>query len=124
MHHLGWFSQELDDEHFNNIKGIYIIWYSLPSPVTIYVGQGQIKNRIKAHRADPDIQKYAANHNLFISWAEVTCKDLRNEIEGFLAGFLKPLVGYRHPNGYLQAVNLPENFPDPSNSPWYQFSRG
>ena len=69
-------------------------------------------------------RKYAANHNLFISWAEVTCKDLRNEIEEFLADFLEPLVGYQYPNGYPQAVNLPENFPDPSNSPWYQLSRG
>ena len=55
---------DFSHSYYDNFKGfIYIIWYwnKFGEPVTIKVGQGNIRERLEAHNTDPQIQAYAAS---------------------------------------------------------------
>lgn len=95
----------LNHEHFYNKRGVYIIWHGGPDPRVVYVGQGNIKERIEAHRIDPEIQQYA-NLNLYVTWATVSEEGL-DGVEGYLADVWKPLVGKNHPTSNFVNVNSP-----------------
>lgn len=87
-------------------SGVYIIWYlKYGNRVTVYAGQGTIKNRIYSHRGDPRIRDYASN-TLFVAWAEVP-KTKRYSIEAFLHKELQPRVLGSSPNITPERVNLP-----------------
>ncbi len=46
-------SVNLEHAHFNNKPcGVYIIWHGGTKPWAVYVGQGDIKERIAEHRKD------------------------------------------------------------------------
>ena len=49
----------LDHQHFNGVEGVYIIWHGGKNPHVVYVGQGKIRDRLRAHRNDAEIQSYA-----------------------------------------------------------------
>ena len=90
---------------FNVMTGVYVIWHGGNNPRTVRVGQGSIKDRIEAHRTDPEVQVY--NHlGLYVTWARVPANSL-NGVETFLAQELDPIVGQRYPNVYPIQVNLP-----------------
>ena len=98
-------SVNLGHHHFNNLIGVYVIFHSLHNPRTVRVGQGSIKDRIEAHRTDPEVQAYN-NLGLYVTWASVQTSDL-DGVEVFLAQYLKPLVGEKFPNVPPIPVNLP-----------------
>ena len=79
----------LEHEHFNNLEGVYIIWHSGSEPATVYVGQGQIKTRLTAHRSDDRIMVYS-HLGLLVTWAKVEGVATRNGVERFLFDRLKP----------------------------------
>ena len=86
--------------------GVYIIWYlDNGNGVTVYAGQGTIKDRFYAHRRDKRIRNYASK-TLFVAWAEVP-KDRRDRIEAFLHNELQPKVLGSSPKVTPQRVNLP-----------------
>ena len=99
-------------EHLNlntvNEHGVYIIWYSdknLLVPVTVYVGQGDVADRIAEHREEPEFMEYSFKGTLYVTWAKVP-QSYRRGVEKFLAGTLSPLVGERHPKN-VQSVRVP-----------------
>jgi len=96
----------LNHPHFQNLVGVYIIWHGGQNPWTVYVGQGVIADRIAAHRSEPQILQYGP-WGLFVTWASVATKPLRDGIEAYLANQLKPKVGEAHPNVAPVGVNLP-----------------
>ena len=63
-------SVDLNHEHFNNKNGVYIIWHEGPRHAVVYVGQGNIKERLASHRRDHEIQEYASL-GLYVTWATV-----------------------------------------------------
>ena len=95
----------LDHQHFNGVEGVYIIWHGGKNPHVVYVGQGKIRDRLRAHRNDAEIQSYAPS-GLFVTWASVSVQ-FRDGVERYLANFWGPKVG-SHPN-------VP---PIEANSPW------
>ena len=96
---------DLSNSHFNCMTGVYVICHGGNNPRTVRVGQGFIKDRIAAHRADPEVQVY--NHlGLYVTWARIPANFL-NGVEAFLAQQLNPLVGQRFPNVPIIPVNLP-----------------
>lgn len=95
----------LQHSHFDNMEGVYIIWHGGENPATVRVGQGIIRDRLAAHRNDPDIQKYS-NLSLYATWASVTIT-YRDGVEAFLIQKLNPKVGERFPNRIPIEVNLP-----------------
>lgn len=99
-------SVNLDHAHFNNKPcGVYIIWHGGAKPWAVYIGQGNIKERIAEHRKDPEIQKYE-HMGLYVTWAKVH-EHFRDGVEEYLADAWKPIVGSRHPNVSPIAVNSP-----------------
>lgn len=98
-------SVNLDSKHFNDMKGVYIIWHSGQKAKTVRVGQGIIRDRLKSHREDPQIQEYE-QYGLFVTWAAVD-DQYRDGIEAYLANILEPVIGKRFPNVIPLSVNLP-----------------
>lgn len=95
----------LQHPHFQNLEGVYIIWHGGQSPCTVYVGQGNIADRLAQHRKDPRILQYSP-FGLFATWASVT-PSLRNGIERYFADQLRPKEGAARPNVTPIAATLP-----------------
>lgn len=88
--------------------GVYIIWKPalnlLQVPRVIRVGQGNIADRIAAHRADPAIAGHGPG--LRVTWAAVDVWSI-DGVENYLATQLLPVVGDRFPVAIPIPVNLP-----------------
>lgn len=96
---------DLNGSHFDNMTGVYVIWYGGNNPRTVRVGQGFIGDRLQAHRNDFQVQAY--DHlGLYVTWASIPANSL-NGVEAFLAQELDPIVGQQFPNVYPIQVNLP-----------------
>ena len=99
----------LDHEYFNkDISGVYIIWHGSTSsikPRVVYVGQGNIKDRIMHHRKNPEIQNYEYL-GLYVTWARVSEK-YRDGVEAYLADKWDPIVGEHYPEVLPIEVNSP-----------------
>ena len=94
----------LSHDHFNNKRGVYIIWHGGESPKVVYVGQGDIKDRLLEHRSDDRIQRYE-HLDLYVTWATVPENSL-DGVEKCLADKWQPIVGI-HPQVPPISVNSP-----------------
>jgi len=90
----------LDHKHFDNLKGVYIIW---SGENVIRLGSGIIKNRLKEHRENNNINKYP---NLKVTWAQINANQMEG-VEAYLAEKLNPVVGERFPDCPHIVVNFP-----------------
>lgn len=95
----------LNHDHFEGLRGVYIIWHGGTNPQTVRVGQGFIRGRLASHRNDPQVQAYAYL-TLYVTWASVPEAYL-DGVEAYLAQSLRPLVGELFPNVLPITVNLP-----------------
>jgi len=95
----------LDDPFFDNLEGVYIIWHGGDPASTIIVGQGNIREKLTAHRNDSRIYTYNLL-GVFVTWASVP-EAYRDGIEVYLAQKLNPELGERLPNLTPIEVNLP-----------------
>ena len=84
-------------------KGVYVIWKSGTPATVVRIGQGSIADRIRAHRADPQITKHG---DLLVTWAAVASEH-RDGVERYLADQYAPLVGGAFPSVDAIPVNLP-----------------
>lgn len=96
---------DVNHVHFQNMHGVYVIWHGGTQPAVVYVGSGNIRDRIQSHRNRTDIQNYA-HFNLFITWAQVDFASQAG-VEAYLANYWKPLIGDRHPTAEPIGVNSP-----------------
>jgi hypothetical protein len=95
----------LSSSHFDNMNGVYVIWHGGSNAATVYVGKGNIKERLAQHRNDNRIQHYS-NLGLYVTWASVAPPSL-DGVEIYLANKLNPKIGEAHPNATPIEVNLP-----------------
>ena len=86
--------------------GVYVVWHGGPAPHTVYVGQGDVADRIADHRRDQKITRHAQKGGLYVTWASVPVAQ-RDGIERYLADRFSPLEGDRHPEVAPLAVNSP-----------------
>jgi len=87
------------------VGGVYIIWHGGQEPRTVRVGQGNVRDRLSAHRGDPEITRWQ-HLDLYVTWAAVTASQ-RDGVERYLAEQLNPIVGSRFPDVPSIQVNLP-----------------
>lgn len=80
----------LNHAHFDSLYGVYIIWHGGPTPSTVYVGQGSIRECLLSHRTDPAIQQYSSQ-GLYVTWASVPQASLGG-VQAFLINRLSPKV--------------------------------
>jgi len=90
----------------NNMRGVYFIWHGGVNSKPVKIGQGNIAERITAHRLDPAITKYA-HLGLYVTWAAVP-EAYINGVERYLGNIYRPLVADRFPDVYAISVNLPD----------------
>ena len=87
-------------------EGVYVIWHTGNPSRVVRVGQGNIVDRLKRHRYDPEITQYAIYGRLLVTWAYVSPIYI-DGVERYLAEKWFPLVGDRHPSVYPIEVNSP-----------------
>ena len=97
----------LEAPYFINKRGIYVIWYTSPgSAKVVRLGQGNISERLKEHRLNPDITRYASYGQLKVSWIVLNENELSG-VEKYLARVYSPLIGDRYPDSVTEIqVNL------------------
>lgn len=105
-----------DDRHWcsfdklrlDNLRadGVYIVWHGGSKPRVVYVGQGDVADRIAKHRNDPRITHYRRYGGLYVTWASVP-RNQQDSVERHLADRWNPLVGVAHPEVRPLAVNSP-----------------
>ena len=117
MSHLNWGTCGYDSHWCNlinlelplsgNPRGVYIIWISGSPRRIVYVGQGDISDRLAAHRIDTRITQYGRYGTLLVTWTSVSVLQ-RDSVERTLADMLNPLVGKEFPaKDMIVDVNLP-----------------
>jgi len=97
------FTVNLSNSHFHNLEGVYVIWCD--DGPCLRVGQGDIRDRLGAHRIHPDFRAYK-DHNVLVTWASVEAVH-RDGVELYLAQELQPVMGQRFPEVTPIPVNLP-----------------
>ena len=95
----------LNHHHFDNLRGVYVIWHGGTNPQTVRVGQGFIKDRLVSHQNDSEIQAYK-DFGLYVTWTSIPEAYL-NGVEAYLAQALRPMIGELFPNVPPIPVNLP-----------------
>ena len=74
----------------------------------MYVGQGNIKERLAAHRKNPEIFLYGdiLDTDLYVTWATVD-RRYCDAVEAYLADKWDPKIGEHHPQAPHIEVNSP-----------------
>lgn len=85
-------------------EGVYVVWYAGPNSHTVYVGSGNIVDRLVAHRGSKWAMRYA--DSLCVTWAEVP-RHQQEGVEAYLAQRLRPTEGRRHPRATPIAATMP-----------------
>ena len=100
----GWFDDPVSPA---SGAGVYVIWHPLgaDNPATVYVGQGQIAQRLEERRYDGRLVHFR-RYDLLVSCAAVP-EDQRDGVERYLAHVLAPKVGEKWPDAEPIVVNLP-----------------
>ncbi|RIJ21350.1 hypothetical protein D1224_13620 [Henriciella barbarensis] len=116
MANLIWHKGGLFGEHWISLEnavletihehGVYVIWHGGQTPHVVRVGQGDVRQRIAAHRKNPDILRWKQRGHLFVTWAEVASQ-YRDGVERHLFDRYSPHEGERHPLALPIAVNDP-----------------
>ena len=102
---LNWY--KLRDVDFGYImgSGVYLIWHGGVCPRAVYVGQGIIAERLKAHQRDPKIMVFEKFGSLFTSWGNVAARNF-DGVERFLVEKYAPVVNEVTPIVPRISVNL------------------
>ncbi len=96
----------LESSYFNNKEGVYIIWYAGPIEAkVIRLGQGNIGDRLREHRTNPEIVRYSHYGQLKVTWAIVPSQ-YRDGVEAYLFESYNPLIGEKSPAAQPISVNL------------------
>lgn len=100
---------DLEDESFQGMEGVYVLWSGRDNPITLRVGQGYIKGLLASELANHRLAGYRAEE-LFVTWARVNQLH-RADVARYLAKVLEPTLGDRYPEGSQIPVNLPQRVP-------------
>ena len=89
-----------------NTEGVYMIWHTGNPSRVVRLGQGDVADRLLAHRSDPKIMAYTKEGELLVTWAAVPAAQ-RDGVERYLANQWRPQFGDAFPNAVPIAVNAP-----------------
>lgn len=85
-------------------RGVYIIYHQPNNkPVTLYVGEGNIKERIDYHRSQTD---FGDAYPIYVFWAKTYGFD-QYGIERYLFNKLNPLISQKASDTAPIPVNIP-----------------
>ncbi len=101
---------DLEHKHFDEMEGVYVIWYGDPNPVALRVGHGYIRNCLANERNDKDVLVYQQDE-IYVTWGKVGRK-FCDGIVRYIVDVLKPKLESSSPDVEPIEVNIP--------SPWYE----
>lgn len=93
------------DYDLANTYGVYIIWMEGSIREIIYIGEGNIGERIRSHRNDLRFSNIRAGS--YVTWAIVS-GNLGKAIEAYLSARLNPRLGITESHTWPIIVNLPK----------------
>jgi len=102
------FDVRLDSRHFDELDGVYIVWYWQEKkylPTVVRVGQGNIRERLLQDRKRPSILALK-DYDLLVTWAAVGESQL-DGIERYLGETLDPIIESHLPKAPPIRVILP-----------------
>ena len=73
-------------------QGVYVIWHGGANPKIVRVGYGDVVRKLIAHRANPQITRYAKNGALMVTWAVQPDPHRQAGIAKYLTEQFYPLV--------------------------------
>lgn len=94
----------LNNEHFDNLTGVYVIWSGKDKANVINVGQGIIRDELIEMKINKKVREYGPD--LFVTWAEVPKLSLEG-VDAFLNNKLAPKIYHSKKDIELIDVNLP-----------------
>src|SRR5262249_12187277 len=99
---------DLDRANLDAIKtqGVYVIYQTGNPPKSVYVGNGDIGERLASHRSDKRFEASRKKGSLYVAFATVSVAD-QEGVETYLAKLLQPTIGERHPDVREIQVNPP-----------------
>lgn len=95
---------KLNNEHFDNLTGVYVIWSGYDMINVVYVGKGIIRDELINKKIDKKILVFGPD--LFVTWAAVPRVSL-DGVEAFLSNELNPMVHQDITCSKFINVNLP-----------------
>lgn len=98
--------ETLNLDSIGEALGVYMIWHEGNPGRVVRLGQGNIKDRLCAHRNDKAIVAYNKVGTLRVTWAAVSWQFL-DGVERYLANTWPPLVGSAFPDVLPIVVNSP-----------------
>ena len=102
---------DLDHEHFDDMEGVYVIWYGKESPVALRVGYGYVRNCLANERNDKEVWAYGQQHELYVTWGKVGRKFCGGVVR-YVADALQPELESSSPDVEPIEVSIP--------SPWWE----
>ncbi|MGD8305655.1 MAG: hypothetical protein PVF17_03295 [Ignavibacteria bacterium] len=95
---------DLNNEHFDSLIGVFIIWYGDDMSNVVSVGHGTIRDKLIEMQLDKRVLEYGPD--LFVTWAAVP-RASQEGVEAFLSSKLNPLVHNNISYPEVITVNLP-----------------
>jgi hypothetical protein len=98
--------EQLDLGSITAGKGVYVIWHQGNPSRVVRIGQGDIADRLAAHRRDREVLAFKRYGKLRVTWAAVPAHQI-DGVERHLANTWTPLIGDAFPDVAPLAVNSP-----------------
>ena len=101
------FDVMLESNHFDELDGVYIIWYWHKKylPCVVRVGQGSIREKLLQERQRPAMLALK-DYDLLVTWVSVE-ESQRDGIEKYLGETLTPIIKRLLPEASPIRVMLP-----------------
>jgi len=99
------YAVNLNDPHFDNLEGVYMVWLGGNKPAAICAGSGLIREKLAERRAAPELMALR-DKSLLVTWAKVDAIASKG-VERWLLENLRPKVANRIPDSLPVEVNLP-----------------
>lgn len=87
-----WFPLAAVDVRQVHDAGVYVIWHDGRPSRTIYVGHGDIAERLRERQADRAVRMYRKFGRVRVTWAHVA-EPLQQSVARYLTEKLKPAFG-------------------------------
>jgi hypothetical protein len=94
----------LNNEYFDNLTGVYVIWSGNDTSNVVSVGMGNLRDELVERKIDKKVLEYGPD--LFVTWAAVP-RLLLKGVEAFLCNKLNPTIHHSVSDIDLINVNLP-----------------
>ncbi len=99
------YAVNLNDPHFDNLEGVYMVWLGGSKPAAICTGSGLIREKLAERRAAPELM-LLREKSLLVTWARVDTVASKG-VERWLLDTLRPKIANRIPDSLPVEVNLP-----------------